>query len=224
MFLMLDRNQQLRWIVKPAVFAAALVPFALLVVRALGDDLGTNPIETLNRTTGDWTLRFMLIVLAVTPLRRLTGWNALLRLRRMLGLFAFFYACVHFLTWIWIDQYFDFNGIVKDVIKRPFITLGFTCLLLLIPLAVTSTNGMVKRLGARNWRRLHRLVYAIGIGGVIHYWWLVKSDIREPLLYASILALLLGLRLWWVWRERAVVRRVPGDASLDMTRQPSEAN
>ena len=224
MFLMLDRNQQLRWIVKPAVFAAALVPFALLVVRAIGDDLGTNPIETLNRTTGDWTLRFMLIVLAVTPLRRLTGWNALLRLRRMLGLFAFFYACVHFLTWIWIDQYFDFNGIVKDVIKRPFITLGFTCLLLLIPLAVTSTNAMVKRLGARNWRRLHRLVYAIGIGGVIHYWWLVKSDIREPLLYASILALLLGLRLWWVWRERAVVRRVPGDASLDMTRQPSEAN
>jgi len=224
MFLMLDRNQQLRWIVKPAMFAAALVPFALLVVRALGDDLGTNPIETLNRTTGDWTLRFMLIVLAVTPLRRLTGWNALLRLRRMLGLFAFFYACVHFLTWIWIDQYFDFNGIVKDVIKRPFITLGFTCLLLLIPLAVTSTNAMVKRLGARNWRRLHRLVYAIGIGGVIHYWWLVKSDIREPLLYASILALLLGLRLWWVWRERAVVRRVPGDASLDMTRQPSEAN
>jgi sulfoxide reductase heme-binding subunit YedZ len=220
----IDRNQQIRWIVKPVAFAAALIPFALLVLRALGEDLGTNPIETLNRTTGDWTLRFMMIVLAVTPLRRLTGWNALLRLRRMLGLFAFFYACVHFLTWIWIDQYFDLNSIVKDVVKRPFITLGFACLLLLIPLAVTSTNGMVKRLGARNWRRLHRLVYAIAIGGVIHYWWLVKSDIREPLLYAGILAVLLGLRSWWAWRERAAVRRVAGDASPAMTRQPSEAN
>lgn len=189
--------QQIRWIAKPAVFLVALIPFALLVLRAVNNDLGANPIETLNRTTGDWTLRFILIVLAVTPLRRLTGWNALLRFRRMLGLFVFFYACVHFLTWIWIDQSFDVQSIVKDVIKRPFITLGFTCLLLLIPLAVTSTNGMVKRLGARNWQRLHRLVYAIAIGGVIHYWWLVKSDIREPLMYAAILALLLGLRVWW---------------------------
>lgn len=201
---MLDRNQQIRWIAKPAVFVIALVPFALLALRAINNDLGANPIETLNRTTGDWTIRFLMFVLAVTPLRKLTGWNALLRLRRMIGLFAFFYASVHFLTWIWIDQYFDLNGIVKDVIKRPFITLGFSCLLLLVPLAVTSTHGMVKRLGARNWQRLHRLVYVIAIGGVIHYWWLVKSDIREPLMYAGILAVLLGLRLFWRWRERQV--------------------
>lgn len=200
----MDRNQQIRWIAKPAVFMVALVPFALLALRAINNDLGANPIETLNRTTGDWTIRFLMFVLAVTPLRKLTGWNALLRLRRMIGLFAFFYASVHFLTWIWIDQYFDLNGIVKDVIKRPFITLGFSCLLLLVPLAVTSTHGMVKRLGARNWQRLHRLVYVIAIGGVIHYWWLVKSDIREPLMYAGILAVLLGLRLFWRWRERQV--------------------
>lgn len=200
----MDRNQQIRWIAKPAVFVIALVPFALLALRAINNDLGANPIETLNRTTGDWTIRFLMFVLAVTPLRKLTGWNALLRLRRMIGLFAFFYASVHFLTWIWIDQYFDLNGIVKDVIKRPFITLGFSCLLLLVPLAVTSTHGMVKRLGARNWQRLHRLVYVIAIGGVIHYWWLVKSDIREPLMYAGILAVLLGLRLFWRWRERQV--------------------
>jgi sulfoxide reductase heme-binding subunit YedZ len=199
----LDRNQQIRWIGKPALFVIALLPFAWIAWRAINNDLGTNPIETLNRSTGDWVLRFLLITLAVTPLRKLTGWNALLRFRRMLGLFAFFYACVHFLTWSWIDQSFDWNGIVKDVIKRPFITLGFTCLMLLVPLAVTSTNGMVKRLGARNWQRLHRLVYAIGIGGVIHYWWLVKSDIREPLMYAAILALLLGLRVWWARRAAA---------------------
>jgi sulfoxide reductase heme-binding subunit YedZ len=201
----LDRNQQIRWVAKPAVFVAALIPFAWLVYRALNNDLGTNPIETLNRYTGDWTLRFLLITLAVTPLRRLTGWNLLLRFRRMLGLFAFFYVCSHFLTWVWIDQFFDINSIIKDVIKRPFITLGFTCLMLLIPLAVTSTNAMARRLGARNWQRLHRLVYPVGVGGVIHYLWLVKSDIREPLLYGAILAVLLGLRLWWAWRARSVV-------------------
>src|SRR6185436_9866364 len=130
---MLDRNQRIRWIAKPMVFVAALVPFAWLLYRIVQNDLGTNPIETLNRYTGDWTLRFLLITLAVTPLRRLTGWNALLRFRRMLGLFAFFYVCMHFLSWIWIDQYFNVDAIVRDVIKRPFITLGFTCLLMLIP-------------------------------------------------------------------------------------------
>jgi sulfoxide reductase heme-binding subunit YedZ len=176
---------------------------AWLVWRGLHNNLGTNPIETLNRYTGDWTLRFLLFTLAVTPLRRLSGWNAVLRLRRMIGLFAFFYVCVHFLTWIWIDQYFNWSEIAKDVAKRPFITLGFTCLVLLIPLAVTSTRGMVRRLGAHRWQRLHRLVYAVAIGGVIHYWWLVKSDIREPLLYAAILALLLGLGVFWAWQARA---------------------
>lgn len=200
--IVLERNQFIRRIVKPAVFLVALLPFAWLVWRALHNDLGTNPIETLNRATGDWSLRFLLFTLAITPLRRLTGWNALLRFRRMIGLFAFFYVCVHFLSWIWIDQYFNWNEILKDIAKRPFITLGFACLVLLIPLAVTSTHGMVRRLGARRWQQLHRLVYAVAIGGVIHYWWLVKSDISEPLLYAAILALLLGLRIFWAWRER----------------------
>ena len=213
---MLDRNQRIRWIAKPAVFLAALVPFAWLLYRAFHNDLGTNPIETLNRYTGDWTIRFVLITLAVTPLRRLTGWNVLLRFRRMLGLFAFFYVCLHFLTWIWLDQYFDLNAIVKDVVKRPFITLGFACLLMLIPLAATSTNAMIRRLGARNWQRLHRLVYAVGIGGVVHYWWLVKSDIREPLMYGAILAVLLGLRLWWAWRPvaAAMPERVSSSQSV----------
>ncbi len=200
---MLDRHQTIRWVAKPTVVLLALIPFALLLNRVLHNDLGTNPIETINRYTGDWTIRFLLITLAVTPLRRLTGWNGLLRLRRMLGLFTFFYVSCHFLSWIWLDQFFDVDAIVKDVIKRPFITLGFACLLMMIPLAVTSTNAMVRRLGAHNWLRLHRLIYAIGIGGVVHYWWLVKSDIREPLMYGAILALLLGLRLWWALRPAA---------------------
>ena len=204
---MLDRNQQIRWILKPLVFIAALIPLALLTARVVHNDLGTNPVETLNRYTGDWTLRFLLLTLAVTPLRRLTGWNGLLRLRRMLGLFAFFYVCLHFLSWVWVDQSFEINAIIKDVIKRPFITLGFACLLMLIPLAATSTNAMVRRLGARNWQRLHRLVYVVGIGGVVHYWWLVKSDIREPLMYAAILAFLLGMRVWWA--RRSVVTVAP---------------
>jgi sulfoxide reductase heme-binding subunit YedZ len=199
---MLDRQQQIRWIAKPAVFLLALWPFAGLLWRVLQNDLGTNPIETLNRATGDWSLRFLMIVLAVTPLRRITGWNALLRFRRMLGLFAFFYVCLHFLSWIWLDQYFDLTEILKDIARRPFITLGFACFIALIPLAVTSTHAMVRRLGARTWQRLHRTVYAVAIGGVIHFWWLVKSDIREPLIYAAILAVLLGLRLFWAWRGR----------------------
>lgn len=184
---------------KPAVFIAALIPFALLVGMIARNDLGPNPIEALNRYTGDWTLRFLLLTLAVTPLRQVTGWAYLMRLRRMLGLFAFFYACLHFLSWIAVDKLFEWDEIVADVVKRPFITLGFACFVLLVPLAVTSTNGMVRRLGGRRWRALHRLVYAIGIGGVVHFLWLVKSDIREPLLYAAILALLLGYRLrgWW---------------------------
>jgi len=208
---MLDRQRWVRWIVKPAVFVAALAPFAWLLYRIAHSDLGANPIETLNRYTGDWTLRFLMITLAVTPLRRLTGLNALLRLRRMLGLFAFFYVCLHFLSWIWIDHAFDVHAIVKDIVKRPFITLGFACLLMLMPLAATSTHAMVRRLGARNWQRLHRLVYAVGIGGVVHYLWLVKSDIREPLLYGAILALLLGLRAWWALHQ--VTRSAPQETS-----------
>src|SRR3989338_7432964 len=127
--MMLDRNQHIRWIFKPALFIVALVPLAFLIYRTLNNDLGANPTETINRYTGDWVLRFLLLTLEVTPLRRLTGWNGLLRYRRMLGLFAFFYACLHFLSWAWLDQYFELDAILKDVAKRPFITLGFTCFL-----------------------------------------------------------------------------------------------
>jgi sulfoxide reductase heme-binding subunit YedZ len=183
----------------------ALMPLAFLVYRALNNGLGANPIETINRYTGDWVLRFLLVTLAVTPLRRLFGWNALLRYRRMLGLFAFFYACLHFLSYAWLDQYFVLADIIKDVAKRPYITVGFACLLMLIPLAATSTNAMIRRLGARRWQALHRLVYLIGVGGIVHYLWLVKSDLREPLMYGAILAVLLGFRLWYRTRREPAV-------------------
>ncbi|MDH3513279.1 MAG: protein-methionine-sulfoxide reductase heme-binding subunit MsrQ [Gammaproteobacteria bacterium] len=183
-------------LIKPGLFIVALVPLAWLIYRTVNNDLGANPIETLNRYTGDWVLRFLMITLTVTPLRRLTGWNGLLRYRRMLGLFAFFYACLHFLSYVWLDQFFALSEILRDVAKRPYITVGFTSFLMLIPLAVTSTSGMIRRLGARRWQQLHRLVYFIGIGGVVHFLWLVKSDLREPLVYAAILALLLGFRIW----------------------------
>ncbi|GAB4509097.1 MAG: protein-methionine-sulfoxide reductase heme-binding subunit MsrQ [Sulfuricaulis sp.] len=201
---MLDQNQKIRWIFRPMIFVVALVPLAFLIHRALNNDLGANPIETINRYTGDWVLRFLMLTLAVTPLRRLSGWNGLLRYRRMLGLFAFFYACLHFLSYVWLDQYFVLADIIKDVIKRPYITVGFASFLMLIPLALTSTNAMIRRLGAKRWQQLHRLVYLIGIGGVVHFLWLVKSDIREPLVYGVILALLLGFRVW----DKA--RRAPG--------------
>ena len=202
----MDRNRQIRWIAKPAIFIAALAPLAFLLWRAVQNDLGANPIETINRFTGDWVLRFLLITLAVTPLRRMFGWNTLLRFRRMLGLFAFFYVCLHFLSYAWLDQFFVFEDIVKDVAKRPYITVGFACFLLLIPLAATSTNSMIRRLGGKRWQQLHRLVYVIAIGGVIHFLWLVKSDLTQPLIYGAILALLLGIRLWN--RARRVQPRV----------------
>ncbi len=168
--------------------------------------MGVNPVETLSHRTGDWSLRFLLLTLAVTPLRRLTGWNGLIKFRRMLGLFAFFYVCLHFGVYLIFDQFFDWASIVEDVAKRPYITVGFAGWLLLIPLAVTSTNGMTKRLG-RNWQRLHRLVYLIGTLGVLHYLWLVKADIAEPLLYGGILGVLLGYRLWWWRTHSATIKR-----------------
>lgn len=183
-------------LIKPTIFVVALVPLVWIIYRTVNNDLGANPIETLNRYTGDWVLRFLMITLTVTPLRKITGWNALLRYRRMLGLFAFLYACLHFLSYAWLDQYFVPADIFRDVAKRPYITVGFASFLMLIPLAVTSTNGMIRRLGAKRWQRLHRLVYFIGIGGVVHFMWLVKSDIREPLVYAVILTLLLAFRIW----------------------------
>lgn len=189
--------------IKAAVFIACLIPLALLALRAWRDQLGANPIEYITRSTGWWTLTFLMITLAVTPARKLLSMPWLLRLRRMLGLFAFFYASLHFTTYIWLDQFFDLHDIVKDVMKRPFITVGFTAFLLLIPLAATSTNAMVKRLGARRWQWLHRAVYAIGTLGVLHFLWLVKKDIREPLAFGLVLAVLLGARLVLRWREHA---------------------
>ncbi|MCB1776142.1 MAG: protein-methionine-sulfoxide reductase heme-binding subunit MsrQ [Candidatus Competibacteraceae bacterium] len=189
------KNRLLQHIGKPSVFIISLLPLISLFWLAWSDQLGANPVETLTHRTGDWSLRFLLLTLAVTPLRRLTGWNGLQRYRRMLGLFAFFYVGLHFSVYLVFDHFFDGSAILADIAKRPYITAGFAAFLLLIPLAVTSTNGMIKRLG-RNWQRLHRLIYGIGILGVLHYLWLVKADIREPLLYAGILAGLLGYRLW----------------------------
>ncbi|MEW5769153.1 MAG: protein-methionine-sulfoxide reductase heme-binding subunit MsrQ [Pseudomonadota bacterium] len=186
-------------VIKTIVFALCLLPLGHLVHGVATDGLGANPIEAVTRGLGDWALRLLLVTLAVTPLRRLAGLDWLPRLRRMLGLFAFFYAALHVLSYVWLDQFFDWAFILKDIIKRPFITVGFLSFLLLIPLAATSTNAMMRRLG-RNWRRLHRAVYAIGVLAVLHFWWMVKADIREPALYAGILALLLGLRLVWALR------------------------
>jgi methionine sulfoxide reductase heme-binding subunit len=187
------KPEQIAWI-KAAVFAACLIPLALLVWRALTGGLTANPIEDITQHTGWWTLAFLLITLSVTPLRRWLDQPWLLRLRRMLGLFAFFYACLHFSTWLVLDQFFDWNAMVKDIIKRPYITIGFSAFVLLLPLAATSTDAMVRRLGARRWQLLHRLVYVIATLGVAHFWWLVKKDIREPLAFALLLALLLGAR------------------------------
>lgn len=179
---------------KPIVFLSCLVPLMLLSWDAYTDNLGANPIETITRATGKWTLILLLVTLSVTPLRKISGWQPLIKFRRMLGLFAFFYACLHFTTYIWLDQFFELPSIVKDIVKRPFITVGFASFVLLIPLALTSTSSMIRRLGKR-WQQLHRLVYVSAIGGVLHFLWLVKADIRRPVLYGSILALLLACRL-----------------------------
>ena len=180
--------------IKILVFVLALLPLAWLVRAALTGGLGANPVEEITFTTGDWALRFLLLTLAITPLRQLTGWNRLIQLRRMLGLYAFFYASLHLSTYLVFDQFFDWRAIVEDVLKRPYITLGVSCFLLLLPLAVTSTNGWIRRLGKR-WRLLHRLVYPASLLAVTHYLWLVKADYREPLIYSGIALGLLGFRL-----------------------------
>lgn len=198
-----------RTLLKPVVFSLCLLPLALLVYDGFTGGLGVNPIEAVTHRTGDWTLRLLLATLALTPLRRLSGWAWPLRLRRMVGLFAFFYACLHLLTYLWLDQFFAWGRIVEDVIERPFITLGMLAFLGLVPLALTSTRGMQRRLG-RRWKTLHRLVYPVAILGVLHFWWLVKADVREPLVYALILAVLLGVRLAGWWRRGAAARARAG--------------
>jgi sulfoxide reductase heme-binding subunit YedZ len=180
-------------LLKPLVFIAALTPALLLARATYTGHLGVNPAETLQLATGIWTLRFLLITLAVTPLRRVTGWNRVIQYRRMLGLFAFFYGVLHFCSYLVLDQFFSLQGMLADVIKRPFITVGFVAFVSMVPLAVTSTKGWIRRLG-RRWQSLHRLVYVAGIAGAVHYLWKVKVVIGSPVYYAAILAILLAFR------------------------------
>jgi sulfoxide reductase heme-binding subunit YedZ len=215
----------IRFIVKPVVFVAALGPVAWLTWAALTGNLSVNPLSDLTNETGVWALRFLCITLAITPLRRLTGWNGIIRFRRMTGLYAFFYGSLHFLVYTIADRFagLDFpDGIVswttvrnlaasvgEDIYKRPFITIGFTTLMLMLPLAVTSTSGWIRRLGGRRWQLLHRLVYAAAIAGVVHYYWLVKADVSRPLIYAAVVASLLGFRLYWSRARAAASLRIP---------------
>ena len=189
---------------KVAVFLLCLIPFADLVWRIIKRDLGANPVEFLQHATGDWTLRFLVFTLSITPFRKLLKLPDLIRFRRMLGLFAFFYVCLHFLTYLGPDQSFDLSAMWKDVAKRPFITVGFTAFVLLIPLAMTSTAGWIRRLGGKRWQLLHRCIYAAAVCGVIHYYWLVKSDVRKPLFYGALVGILLLWRLGdWFFKRRS---------------------
>jgi sulfoxide reductase heme-binding subunit YedZ len=195
-------------VAKPVIFLLCLFPFAALAWAIVfnGESLGADPLSAITDRTGDWTLRFVLITLAITPLRQISGWNTAVRFRRMLGLFAFFYGFLHFISYVWFTVVFDIHLIIEDVIKRKFITVGFTAFVLMIPLAITSTKKWISRLGGKRWQTLHKAVYITGVLGVIHYIWRVKSDIEKPLIYAAILALLLGIRLWNKFKPAPVVR------------------
>ena len=199
----MDTLRQVKLIWKPVVFLLCLVPAALVVTDALEitGRLGANPIEEIQDRFGIWAIRFIMVTLAVTPLRRLTGWNWLVRFRRMFGLFTFFYVLMHFLTWLILDQSLLLSAIIEDVTERPFITIGFAGLLLLTALAVTSTNAMRRRMG-RRWQKLHYSAYAVAVLGVWHYWWQVKKDASDAQIYAAILAVLLGARIWWKLRQK----------------------
>jgi sulfoxide reductase heme-binding subunit YedZ len=213
-------TQTIRWVFKPALFLAALGPLTWLLWAASTGAFSANPLADITSETGVWTLRFLCITLAVTPFRRLSGWNAVIRFRRMFGLFAFFYGTLHFLTFIVFDRFasLDVQGsiiawstardlaasIVGEISKRPFITIGFTAWLCMAPLAATSTAGMIRRLGGRRWQMLHRLVYVAAVAGVVHYWWLVKADVRRPETYAVIVAVLLAFRIAPAVRARVV--------------------
>jgi methionine sulfoxide reductase heme-binding subunit len=188
---------------KVVVFLLCLAPVGVLAWRALHGDLTANPIEFITHVTGDWTLRFLIITLAVTPLRKILRLPQLIRFRRMLGLFAFFYGFLHFSIWIGVDKFFDWHDMMKDVAKRPFITVGFAGFVLMIPLAITSTAGWIRRLGGRRWQWLHRAIYLSAVAGVIHYYWQVKSDVRKPLQYAFLVGILLAWRLGaWIFDRK----------------------
>ena len=193
---------------KAFLFALALLPAARLLLFGFTDSLGANPIEFITRSSGDWTLYFLCITLAVTPLRRFTNWNWLIKLRRMLGLFTFFYACLHFTTFLWFDHFFDVGEMLKDVVKRPFITVGFIAFVLLIPLALTSTNSMIRRLGGKRWQWLHRSLYAISMLGILHFWWMRagKHNFEKPIVFGTIVALLLLVRVYFALRSRSSQR------------------
>ena len=199
----MDTLRQIRLIWKPVIFLLCLVPAALVITDAfeITGRLGANPIEEIQDRFGIWAIRFIMITLAVTPLRHLTGWNWLIRFRRMFGLLTFFYVLTHFLTWLILDQSLLLSAIAEDLTERPFITIGFSALVLLTAMAVTSTNGMRRRMG-RRWQKLHYSVYVIGLLGVWHYWWQVKKDASDAQIYAVILAVLLGFRIWWKLRQK----------------------
>ncbi len=199
----MDTLRQIRLIWKPAIFLLCLVPATLVITDAfeITGQLGANPIEEIQDRFGIWAIRFIMITLSVTPLRHLTGWNWLIRFRRMFGLITFFYVLMHFLTWLILDQSLLLSAIAEDLTERPFITIGFAALVLLTALAVTSTNGMRRRMG-RRWQKLHYSVYVIGLLGVWHYWWQVKKDASDAQIYAAILAVLLGFRIWWKLRQK----------------------
>jgi sulfoxide reductase heme-binding subunit YedZ len=195
---------------KAAVFVLALLPFFQLIWLTASGQL-VEPLQYITRATGDWTLYFLCITLAVTPLRRLMKWNWLIKLRRMVGLYAFFYGLLHFTTFLWFDHFFDVQEMLKDVVKRPFITVGFIAFVLLIPLAVTSTNGMVRRLGGKRWQWLHRLVYVIAPLGILHFWWMkaAKHDFSQPILFGLIVLALLGVRAYWARSKAAAGYALP---------------
>ncbi len=199
-------------ILKPIVFLAALAPVTFLTVNGLRQNLGANPIEEITHQTGLWTLILLLATLAITPLRRITGIHWLIQYRRMLGLFAFFYGVLHLLTYVWLDQFFDINSMLHDIAKRRFITVGFTGFILMLPLALTSTKWAIRKLGKR-WQTLHRLIYFSAAAGVIHFIWLVKKDVREPLLYAAMLGALMAIRLWY-WLGKLRSARVAAEGPM----------
>lgn len=204
---MLNPGSRQLWWTKQILFGLALLPLLRLLWLGMHDRLTANPIEFITRATGDWTLYFLCFTLAITPLRRLTGQNSLLRLRRMLGLFTFFYASLHFLTFLWFDHFFDLADMVRDVLKRPFIAMGFSAFVLLIPLAVTSNDAMVRMLG-RRWMLLHRLIYVIAVLSMLHFWWMRagKNNFTEPLIMVAIVAVLLALRLLGARRDSSRTR------------------
>jgi methionine sulfoxide reductase heme-binding subunit len=224
---LLIKDRHIRWVLKPIVFVAGLVPLGLIIWAGLNGQLTADPLREITHRTGDWTLRFIVITLAVSPLRRLIGWNQLIKFRRMFGLYAFFYGTLHFLIYVIADRFagLDFRegiwawstvrelgaSIWDDIYKRPYITVGFTGFIAMVPLAITSTTGWIRRMGGRNWQRLHRLIYLTAIAGVVHYWWLVKADIRHPAIYAALVTLLLGFRTALTMR-RARMSRQPVQA------------